>query len=150
MARSCYLKSGPALQFCQEEWYNSPLTLATIRFYLCPVSGKMARLLLVHLETQGVQKVTIINRSPDKVIELRKEFPDMTIELELMDKMWDVIANSDVVYPSTAATTTIIDAEPLKECLKGRLTRPGGIQFIDISVPRNVHADCADIPGEHC
>ena len=95
-------------------------------------------------------QVTIINRSPDKVIELRKEFPDMTIELELMDKMWDVIANSDVVYPSTAATTTIIDAEPLKECLKGRLTRPGGIQFIDISVPRNVHADCADIPGEHC
>ena len=110
-------------------------------------AGKMARLLLVHLETQGVQKVTIINRSADKVVELRKEFPDMTIELELMDKMWDVIQNSDVVYPSTSATTTIIDKEPLIECLKGRLTRPGGIQFIDISVPRNVAADCADIPG---
>jgi glutamyl-tRNA reductase len=110
-------------------------------------AGKMARLLLVHLETQGVQKVTIINRSADKVVELRKEFPEMTIELELMDKMWDVIQNSDVVYPSTSATTTIIDREPLIECLKGRLTRPGGIQFIDISVPRNVAADCADIPG---
>ena len=110
-------------------------------------AGKMARLLLVHLETQGVQRITIINRSIDKVIELRKEFPDMTIEFELMDRMWDVIQNSDVVYPSTSATTTIIDAEPLKECLKGRLTRPGGIQFIDISVPRNVAADCSDIPG---
>jgi glutamyl-tRNA reductase len=110
-------------------------------------AGKMARLLLVHLETQGVQKVTIINRSAEKVVELRKEFPEMTIELELMDKMWDVIQNSDVVYPSTSATTTIIDREPLIECLKGRLTRPGGIQFIDISVPRNVAADCADIPG---
>lgn len=90
---------------------------------------------------------TYTYRSEDKVIALRKEFPDMTIDLQGMDKMWEVIQNSDVVYPSTSATTTIIDPEPLRECLKGRVTRPGGIQFIDISVPRNVHADCGDIPG---
>ena len=30
-------------------------------------AGKMARLLLVHLQTQGVKTVTIVNRSPDKV-----------------------------------------------------------------------------------
>eukprot|EP00596_Hydrurales_sp_CCMP1899_P010127 CAMPEP_0119042688 /NCGR_PEP_ID=MMETSP1177-20130426/16084_1 /TAXON_ID=2985 /ORGANISM="Ochromonas sp, Strain CCMP1899" /LENGTH=565 /DNA_ID=CAMNT_0007009653 /DNA_START=205 /DNA_END=1902 /DNA_ORIENTATION=+ len=110
-------------------------------------AGKMARLLLVHLGTQKVQKVTILNRSPDKVIELRKEFPEMTIDFEPMDNMWTVIQNSDVVYPSTSSTTTIIDKDPLIECLKGRTTRPGGIQFIDISVPRNVAADCAEIPG---
>ena len=110
-------------------------------------AGKMARLLLVHLQTQGVTTVTIVNRSPDRVIELRNEFPEMTLNLELMDKMWDVIQKSDVVYPSTAATTTIIDPEPLKECLKSRTSRPGGIQFVDISVPRNVHPDCASIPG---
>jgi glutamyl-tRNA reductase len=113
-------------------------------------AGKMARLLIVHLQTQGVKKVTIVNRSPDRVLELRNEFPDMTIELELMDKMWDVIQNSDVVYPSTAATTTIIDPEPLQECMKGRSGRPGGVQFVDISVPRNVHADCANVPGVFC
>ena len=110
-------------------------------------AGKMARLLLVHLQTQGVTTVTIVNRSPDRVLELRNEFPEMTLNLELMDKMWDVIQKSDVVFPSTAATTTIIDPEPLQECLKGRTTRPGGIQFVDISVPRNVHPDCGAIPG---
>jgi glutamyl-tRNA reductase len=109
-------------------------------------AGAMARLLLVHLETQGVKKVTVVNRSPDRVLELQKEFPGIQIELQLMDKMWEVVKQSDVVYPSTASTTTIIDPEPLKEALKGR-NRPGGIQFVDISVPRNVHADCADIPG---
>ena len=31
-------------------------------------AGKMARLLLVHLQTQGVKTVTIVNRSPDKVL----------------------------------------------------------------------------------
>jgi len=110
-------------------------------------AGKMARLLLVHLQTQGVKTVTIVNRSPDRVLELRQEFPDLTIHLEMMDQMWSVIQRSDVVYPSTAATTTIIDPEPLAECLKGRTTRPGGIQFVDISVPRNVHPDCGALPG---
>lgn len=109
-------------------------------------AGKMARLLLVHLETQGVQKVTIVNRSKERVIELQAEFPGIQIELELMDKMWDVIKNADVVYPSTASTTTIIDPQPLKEALVGR-NRPGGIQFVDISVPRNVHPDCSAVPG---
>ena len=32
-----------------------------------------------------------------------------------MDQMWNVLQKSDVVFPSTAATTTIIDPEPLKE-----------------------------------
>ena len=35
----------------------------------------MARLLLVHLQTQGVKKVHIVNRSPDRVVALREEFP---------------------------------------------------------------------------
>lgn len=109
-------------------------------------AGKMARLLLVHLQTQDVNKVTIVNRSPDRVLELRKEFPEMVLELQLMDKMWDVIRDSDVVYPSTAATSTIIDPEPLADVVKER-RRPGGIQFVDISVPRNVHPDCGAIPG---
>eukprot|EP01038_Epipyxis_sp_PR26KG_P016061 gene16061-21810_t len=113
-------------------------------------AGKMARLLLVHLQTQGVTSVTIVNRSKERVIELQAEFPDLTIEMKLMDEMWDVIKNSDVVYPSTAATTTIIDPEPLKECLSSGRTRPGGIQFVDISVPRNVHPGCSEISNAFC
>jgi len=107
-------------------------------------AGKMARLLLVHLQTQDVKEVTIVNRSPERVEELRTEFPDLKINLLLMDKMWDAIRDADVVYPSTAATTTIIDPEPLAECLKGR-TKQGGVQFVDISVPRNVHPGCSEI-----
>lgn len=106
-------------------------------------AGKMARLLLVHLQTQDVKEVTVVNRSPDRVEELRAEFPDLKINLLLMDKMWDAIRDADVVYPSTAATTTIIDPEPLAECMKGRTK--GGIQFVDISVPRNVHPGCSEI-----
>jgi len=112
-------------------------------------AGKMARLLLVHLHTQGLNKVVIVNRSKDKMAELQAEFPDMTIEFQLMDQLWEVIRESDVVYPSTSATTTIIDPEPLRACLASR-SGPGGVQFVDISVPRNVHPDCGTVSGAFC
>jgi len=50
------------------------------------------------------------------------------------------------VYPSTAAETTIIDPGPLRECIASRF-RPGGLHLVDISVPRNVHADCDQVEG---
>lgn len=112
-------------------------------------AGKMARLLLIHLQKRGVKSVTIVNRSEGKVKELQNEFPDLIIEMRLMDDMWEVIKQSDVVYPSTGSSTTIIDPKPLANALEGR-DRPGAIQFVDISVPRNVHADCEDVPNAVC
>ena len=111
-------------------------------------AGKMARLLLVHLQTQGVRKVTIVNRSAPRVDALREEFPDLDIELRFMPDMWEVIAQSDIVYPSTASERTIIDPPELAECLSNR-ARPGGLQLVDISVPRNVHKECGDIANVH-
>lgn len=109
-------------------------------------AGKMARLLVVHLQSQGVKEITVVNRSPERVEELKNDFPDIGIIYRGMVDMWDVIRNSDIVYPSTAATTTIIDPAPLQQALLGR-SRPGGVQLVDISVPRNVHADCESVPG---
>lgn len=108
-------------------------------------AGKMARLLLVHLQTQGVKEVTIVNRSPDRVLELREEFKDMTLRLEPLENMWAVMGASDVVYPSTAATTAIILKPELEACMAQRGGK--GLILVDISVPRNVAADCAEVPG---
>ena len=113
-------------------------------------AGKMARLLVVHLASMGVKEITVVNRSPERVEELQKEFPDLIINCRLMPDMWDVLRTSDIVYPSTAATTTIIDPAPLQECMEQRRregSRSGGLQLVDISVPRNVHADCSTLEG---
>jgi glutamyl-tRNA reductase len=107
-------------------------------------AGKMSRLLLVHLESQGVNKVTVINRSFERIDELQAEFPNIQITKKLMSDMWEVLKTADVVYPSTSSETTIIDPEPLVQCMKQR-TRAGGLHIVDISVPRNVHADCAQV-----
>ena len=141
-------------------------------------AGKMARLLLVHLQTQKVTEITIVNRSPGSVEvcfclrqfyyllttlmshayvisfsthvkALREEFPGIEITYEPLSSMLDVIQESDVVYPSTASEDPIIFADDLKSCMDKR-QRPGGIQFVDISVPRNVDASCVDVQGAYC
>ena len=109
-------------------------------------AGKMARLLIVHLQTQGVKKIRIVNRSPDRVEGLREEFPDVEIEYSPLSDMWTVIEESDVVYPATYSETTIVNPAELKDCMANR-AKGRGIQFVDISVPRNVHPDCGDIEG---
>ena len=112
-------------------------------------AGKMARLLLVHLQTQDVKEVTIVNRSPGSVETLQAEFPELVIHYRKLEDMMAVIAESDIVYPSTASEVPIIFAEPLALALKGR-NRKGGIQFVDISVPRNVDPACSTVERAFC
>jgi glutamyl-tRNA reductase len=125
-------------------------------------AGKMARLLLIHLQTQGVKQVTVINRSLPRIEELQQEFPDLTIIPALMPEMWTVLEMTDILYPSTASETTIINVQELEELMKRRgygrekttmmeddvgVIKSTGLQIVDISVPRNVHPDCSSIPG---
>ena len=112
-------------------------------------AGKMARLLLVHLQTQKVTEVTIVNRSPGSVEALREEFPGVNIIYEPLASMLDVIQESDVVYPSTASEVPIIFADDLRSTIAKR-QRSGGVQFVDISVPRNVDAGCSEVKGAYC
>jgi hypothetical protein len=48
-----------------------------------------------------------VNRSFPRVEELQKEFPDIEIDFKLMESMWDVIANSDVVSVSLSRTVEV-------------------------------------------
>lgn len=126
-------------------------------------AGKMSRLLLVNLEAQGVKKVTIVNRSFDRINELIAEFPGIEIEMKLMDELYETLVDADVVYPSTASETPIIEPEPLKVVLAKRNALfatastsafpssaaghipKGGLHMVDISVPRNIHPDCTSL-----
>ena len=116
-------------------------------------AGKMARLLLVHLQILGVEAVTVVNRDLESITVLQSEFPDVRITPRVMSQLYDSIAESDVVYPCTASTVTIIDPQPLEEALQRRREQQnssGGVMFVDISVPRNVHPDCSGVNRAVC
>lgn len=111
-------------------------------------AGKMTRLLLVHLGSLGIKKVILVNRSMPKCTELMEEFPDIEMDVRLgaadPTELERAIAEADIVFTSTSATACIVTKDQLKRLGSGK-DRP--VMFVDISVPRNVEADCSDVPG---
>lgn len=107
-------------------------------------AGKMTRLLITHLASRGLQQITIVNRSEGRPNELKEQFPDIDIEVKLMDDLWDVVGRSDIVYTATSATGYIID-----ESLMAENGLAGGrpMMLVDIAVPRNIAEDCNNVPN---
>lgn len=109
-------------------------------------AGKMSRLLLIALFSKHPDiHVTVVNRSTANAQavldeDLIKARGGSNAEVAGMDRMWDVIQSSDVVFTATACTEPLITASSL-EALQRNL------MLVDISVPRNVSADCSEVPG---
>merc|ERR1712087_853721 len=78
-------------------------------------AGKMTRLLITHLASRGLERITIVNRSLARPNELKEQFPDVDIDVKLMDDLWDVVGRSDIVYTATSATGYIVDKALLED-----------------------------------
>jgi len=107
-------------------------------------AGTMTRLLITHLASRGLEKITILNRSMGRPQELAEQFPDVDIEIKLMDDLWDVVGRSDVVYTASSSVDYLIDEQKMEE---NGLASGRPLMLVDISVPRNVNEDCKNVPG---
>lgn len=108
-------------------------------------AGKMTRLLVTHLASKGLERITIVNRSVERPNELAEQFPDVDIEVKLMEDLWDVVGRSDIVYTATSANVIIDEALMQENGLAGG--RP--LMLVDIAVPRNVGVDAENVPNVH-
>jgi glutamyl-tRNA reductase len=102
-------------------------------------AGKMTRLLITHLASRGLKSITIVNRSLGRPQELQEQFPDVDIQVKLMDDLWDVVGRSDIVYTATSSVDYVIDEQKLEE---NGLAGGRPLMLVDISVPRNVGENC--------
>ena len=100
-------------------------------------AGKMSRLLVKHLIAKGSDDITVVNRSMRRAEELAAKFPDFSLKIRPLDEMMLAITNADIVFTSTGATEPILH----RENLSANLAQDHSLMLIDISVPRNVHAD---------
>ena len=105
-------------------------------------AGKMTRLLITHLASRGLEKITIVNRSLERPKELQEQFPDVDIEIKLMDDLWDVVGRSDIIYTATSSIDYVIDEQKLED---NGLAGGRPLMLVDISVPRNVNENCANV-----
>jgi len=100
-------------------------------------AGKMSRLLVQHLVAKGASQISILNRSRQRAEELASQFRGTKLQLYSITEMMPVIATSDLVFTSTAATEPLLERSKLEAILEQN--RP--LMLFDISVPRNVHPD---------
>jgi len=107
-------------------------------------AGTMTRLLITHLASRGLKAITIVNRSLGRPNELKESFPDVEIEVKLMDDLWDVVARADIVFTATSATGYILDESSMEE---NGLAGGRPLMLVDIAVPRNIGEDCKNLPN---
>lgn len=104
-------------------------------------AGKMSRLLVQHLIAKGAVNISIVNRSVARAEELANQFPDTQLQLYSLSDMMTVIAKSDIVFTSTAATEPLLDRLKLETIVDPNQL----LMLFDISVPRNVAADVNEL-----
>eukprot|EP00587_Corethron_hystrix_P005409 CAMPEP_0113309394 /NCGR_PEP_ID=MMETSP0010_2-20120614/7459_1 /TAXON_ID=216773 ORGANISM="Corethron hystrix, Strain 308" /NCGR_SAMPLE_ID=MMETSP0010_2 /ASSEMBLY_ACC=CAM_ASM_000155 /LENGTH=471 /DNA_ID=CAMNT_0000164645 /DNA_START=321 /DNA_END=1736 /DNA_ORIENTATION=+ /assembly_acc=CAM_ASM_000155 len=107
-------------------------------------AGTMTRLLITHLASRGLERITIVNRSMARPNELKEQFPDIDIEVKLNEDLWDVVGRSDIVYTATSSPGYIITEEELQ---KNGLADGRPLMLVDIAVPRNISPDTSNVDG---
>lgn len=101
-------------------------------------AGEMAKITLTHLRDVKPKRLWLINRTPDKAIELAQSLglDANTGGPRAWDELDALLIEADVIVTSTGATEPIITAQRFKPLLRKRRNRP--LFLIDIAVPRDV------------
>jgi glutamyl-tRNA reductase len=105
-------------------------------------AGRMARLLLQHLQSKGCKGVVLLNRTVSKAELLAADFPALPVQCRPLDDLDHCLSTCSLVFTSTAADDPIITAERLSA-----LNRRSSLMLVDIGVPRNISADTAELSG---
>ncbi|MBZ9714046.1 glutamyl-tRNA reductase [Deinococcus multiflagellatus] len=107
-------------------------------------AGETAELTLTHLRAAGVDDVIVVNRTAERARQLAEKLGGRACAAEYLH---EVLPEADVLIASSAAPHYVLNGEGVRAALR---QRPGRSMFlIDISVPRILAPDIAEVPGAH-
>lgn len=99
-------------------------------------AGRMARLLIQHLQSKGATKLVLLNRTVSKAETLASDFPELPIECFGLEQLDIQLCACSLLFTSTGSEEPIIDGKRINS-----LTRNQRLMLIDIGVPRNISSD---------
>jgi glutamyl-tRNA reductase len=105
-------------------------------------AGRMAEATAHALVQHGVREVVVANRTVSTARELAGRFGGRGVGF---DQMPEELRSADIVISSTDAPHPIIGRAEVERAMADRADRP--MVIVDISVPRDVEAAVADLPG---
>jgi glutamyl-tRNA reductase len=105
-------------------------------------AGRMARLLLQHLQAKGCRALVLLNRTVERAETLAADFPELPVQCRPLDDLDHCLSTCSLVFTSTAAEQPIIDVARLET-----LNRRSALMLIDIGVPRNIRSGVSTLTG---
>ena len=105
-------------------------------------AGETAELCATALHAKGVQTMFVANRRRDRAEALAHRFGGGTVSFDRLDAE---LVQTDIVVSSTSSPHVLIGSEELAAVMGTRAGRP--ILLIDLAVPRDIDAACAELPG---
>ena len=105
-------------------------------------AGRMARLLLQHLQAKGCRGAVLLNRTVARAEALAADFPQLPVQCRPLDDLDHCLSTCSLVFTSTGAEEPIITAERL-----AGLNRRSSLMLVDIGVPRNISSDAGQLSG---
>lgn len=96
-------------------------------------AGEMCEIALKYFQKGGLSDILITNRTYQKA---RKLADEIIGEARPFEKLFDLLAEVDMVLASTGSEKPLIDPASVQAVMKKRKNRP--IFFIDIAVPRDI------------
>ncbi len=105
-------------------------------------AGEMGELTLKNLKGNGLQKVTIVNRTFSTAKEMATKYG---VQAKPIEELQQALATSTIVISSTAAREPVIELDCIQEVMKNRQESP--LYLVDIAVPRDIDASVSEIPA---
>jgi glutamyl-tRNA reductase len=105
-------------------------------------AGRMARLLLQHLQAKGARGVVLLNRTVARAELMAADFPGLPVQCRPLTDLDHCLSTCSLVFTSTGADDPIITPDRLE-----KLNRRSSLMLVDIGVPRNIAAGVGDLNG---
>jgi glutamyl-tRNA reductase len=105
-------------------------------------AGETSELTARALAERGVRTVFVANRHAARARSVAARFGGSVVSLDALPAQLEA---ADIVVASTSSPHPIVGSEELALVMRAREGRP--LALIDLAVPRDVDAACADLPG---
>ncbi len=105
-------------------------------------AGETSELTARALADQGAGTFFVANRHADRALSLAQRFGGTVVGL---DGLPDQLLAADIVLSSTSSPHPIVGRDELEQVMRERSGRP--LLLIDIAVPRDIEAACAELEG---
>jgi glutamyl-tRNA reductase len=107
-------------------------------------AGQTSELTLLNLIKKDCTQFTVVNRTQEKACELADKY---RCKVASFDKLEQLLISNNIVITSTASKKPLFTEEIVRKAMLERDNNP--LFFIDLSVPRNVAAEVAEIENVH-